>query len=149
MSINQGKSIRDSAMDYGFQGQGQDVLAPAPLQSPSPDLNNPRFVTRYAPMPVPAPLADLARSVKAHLIDCGQLQGMSVSCNDRSLHAHVRQGLDEVAQFGLSLDQAWLPLAHRVNTRKNGLADATLTALLQPLVTAIDAELAAMVSQAL
>jgi hypothetical protein len=41
-----------------------------------------------------------------------------------TLHADARQALDEVVQLGASLEQAWLLLAHWINTRTNGLADA-------------------------
>lgn len=91
----------------------------------------------------PSSLAGLARVVERYLIDRGHINGLSVNSTAMLLHADARQALDDVVQLGLSLDQAWLLLAHWVNTRTDGLADANLTTMLQPLVTAIDAALAA------
>jgi len=90
----------------------------------------------------PATLATLARSVADHIDRSGSLQGLSDSFAGLDVHADARQALEDVVQLGLSLDQVWLLLAHWVNIRRNGLADASLRASLQPLVDAIDPVLA-------
>jgi len=95
----------------------------------------------------PAPLEAMARSVGDHLAHGGQVQGLAASGESLSLHADARLALDEVVQLGLSLEHAWLLLAHWTNSRTDGLADADLTKLLQPLVTLIDPALAAAATQ--
>lgn len=90
----------------------------------------------------PASLKAMARSVRDHLAQGEQIQGLAASLG-LTLHGDARQALDEVVQLGLSLEQAWLLLVHWTNTRTNGLADAELTTLLRPLLTAIDPVLAA------
>ena len=85
----------------------------------------------------------MARSVREHLAQGEQIQGLAASFGTMTLHGDARQALDDVVQLGLSLEQAWLLLVHWINTRTNGLADAELTTLLRPLLTAIDPVLAA------
>jgi hypothetical protein len=92
----------------------------------------------------PASLKAMAQHVKAHLAQGGSIQNLAVGAGTMTLHADARQALDEVVQLGVSLVQAWLLLAHWTNTRTNGLADAELTQLVEPLVTATDPELAAV-----
>jgi Ca-activated chloride channel family protein len=86
----------------------------------------------------PASLEAMAQHVRAHLAQGGPIEGLAVGAETMTLHADARQALDEVVQLGVSLVQAWLLLAHWTNTRTNGLADAALTKLVEPLVTAID-----------
>lgn len=91
----------------------------------------------------PASLEAMARSVRDHLAQGEQIQGLAASLGTMTLHGDARKALDDAVQLGLSLKQAWLLLVHWTNTRTNGLADAELTTLLRPLLTAIDPVLAA------
>ena len=87
-------------------------------------------------------LAAIARLVSDHIDQVGALQNLAESCDGLDLHADARQAIEDAVSLGLNLDQAWLLLAHWVNIRANGLADASLKARLQPLVDAIDPALA-------
>ena len=107
----------------------------------------PAFLRKVGSDREPASLEALARSVGDHLAHGGQVQGLASRGESMSLHADARLALDDVVQLGLSLEHAWLLLAHWTNSRTNGLADADLTRVLQPLVTAIDPALAAAATQ--
>ena len=107
------------------------------------DFDVPAFLRKASSDEEPASLEAMTRSVGDHLAHGGQIQGLAASGETMTLHANARQALVDVVRLGLSLEQAWLLLAHWTNSRTNGLADADLTALLQPLVTAIDPALAA------
>lgn len=95
---------------------------------------------RYRP---PATLEAMARSVIDHLAHGGQIEGLAARCQTMTLQADAGQALYAVVQLGLSLEQAWLLLAQWTTTRMSGPANADPTALLQPLVAAIELRLVA------
>ena len=84
-----------------------------------------------------------ARCVEDHLGHGERVHGLAASVDGLALHADAKRALDEAMDLGLSIEQAWLVLASWINSRPNGMADAALKALLQPLVDAIDASMAA------
>jgi hypothetical protein len=102
----------------------------------------PAFLRKAGLDQEPATLTEMARSVAGHIDQVGALQNLAESFDGLALHADARQVIEDAVSLGLSLDQAWLLLAHWVNMRANGLADASLKASLQPLVDAIDPALA-------
>jgi len=141
-----------AAAGWGGLGSVSDLMCTgtsAPDEEPSAvdEIRELGHVHSAGSRPERAFLVDIARTVERYLTDGGSVNGLSADGNGISLHIDVLQALNEIVQLGLSLDQAWLLLVSWVNTRKNGLADATLAALLQPLVIAIDAGLADKASE--
>ena len=107
------------------------------------EFDPPAFLRRAGGVQAHTKVEDLIRAVASHFATGGQIQGLAATAEALSLRAETEQALDDLVQLGLSVDQAWLLLAHWINTRISGLADAAMTALLQPLVAAIDPLLAA------
>lgn len=126
-------------------------LAAADLHSSLADdaLDRPAFAHETGLDDEPASLVTMARSVANHIDRVGSIQALAESCAGLNLHADVQHAIEDVMNLGLSLDQAWLLLAHWVNSRASGLADARLKASLQPLVDAIDPALASAAIQLL
>lgn len=146
-------TVRESALSYSLESRvmsSRGMPSPAVAEirfSLADDFEVPAFLRKAGSEQGPASLEAMARSVGDHLAQGGQIQGLPAHCEALTLHADAKQALDDVAQLGLSPEQAWLLLAHWTNTRTNGLADAHLTTLLQPLVTAIDPALLAAASK--
>jgi hypothetical protein len=143
-------SVRESAVSYSMESsvmfsRSMPSLDAADIRFSIADggLDVPAFLRKAGSDQEPSSLEAMARSVGDHLAHGGQIQGLAASGETMTLHADARQALDDVVQLGLSLEQAWLLLAHWTNTRTNGLADGNMTTLLQPLVAAIDPALAA------
>ena len=143
-------SVRESAVSYSMESsvmfsRSMPSLDASDIRFSIADggLDVPAFLRKAGSDQEPPSLEAMARSVGDHLAHGGQIEGLAASGEAMTLHADARQALDDVVQLGLSLEQAWLLLAHWNNSRTNGLADAELTTLLQPLVMAIDPALAA------
>lgn len=85
----------------------------------------------------------MARMVGEHLEHGGRLDDLAGTVEGLVLHDEAARVLDEVVALGLTIGQAWLILASWVNDRSNGLADTALRSLMQPLVDAVDAQMAA------
>ena len=143
-------TVRESALSYGVESRVMFSRSMPSLDAADikfsiadDDLETPAFLRKAGSDHEPASLEAMARSVGDHLAHGGQIQGLAASSQAMMLHADALQALDDVVQLGLSVEQAWLLLANWTNTRTNGLADADLTTLLRPLLTAIDPALAA------
>ena len=116
------------------------------FRNPFSDIFGSRdFIPVGAVKPPPASLATLARYVTQYLASGRSLGDLPAQCEALSVHAEARHVLDEAVQLGLSPAQAWLLLAHWVNVRVDGLADADQQQLLEPFLAAIDPELVASV----
>lgn len=98
-------------------------------------------------LPEPASLQTLAQCVEEHFAAGGQLHDLAASSEGLRLHTDVQQALHDAVDLGLTRDQAWLLLAHWINTRANGLADANMNARLRPLVDLLDAALVEKATQ--
>jgi Ca-activated chloride channel family protein len=142
-------TVREAALSYSLESR---VMFSRSLPSPSAaDIHFsladdafevPAFLRKADLDQEPATLAAMARSVADHIDQSGSLQSLAESCGDLNLHADARRAIDDVVNVGLSVDQAWLLLAHWVNVRAGGLADVGLKALLQPMVNAVDPAIA-------
>ena len=86
----------------------------------------------------PATLVAMALFVRDHLADGGTIQGLAARAQGMTVHADAQHALDDVVQQGSSVDEAWVLLAHWINSRTNGLADAALATLLRRSVDALD-----------
>ena len=142
-------TVREAALSYSLESRvmfSRSMPSPAAADirfSLTDDaLDVPAFLRKAELDQEPATLTAMARSVADHIDQVGALQNLAESCDGLDLHADARQAIEDAVSLGLSLDQAWLLLAHWVNIRANGLADASLKARLQPLVDAIDPALA-------
>lgn len=113
-----------------------------PESETSESIIVPDFLRRPFKAPAPATLAELARTVGDHIDQTGGLRGLAERCARLYLYPDAQQALDEAANAGLSLDQAWLLLAHWVNHRDGELTDVGLKASLQSMVDAVDRALA-------
>ncbi|KAB2876391.1 MAG: VWA domain-containing protein [Burkholderiaceae bacterium] len=111
------------------------------------DIDRPAFLRKVDTEQRPASLETTARSIGNHLAQGGQIQELPSLGESMSLHADVRLAIDDVVRLGLSVEQAWLLLAHWTNTRTSGLSDQHLAGLLQPLVALIDPTLAVAATQ--
>jgi Ca-activated chloride channel family protein len=94
----------------------------------------------------PPTLAAMAEWVVLMLDTWGDLQAITTHRPAQALHADAQHALDDAVQLGVDINLAWLLLAHWVNTCPGGLADAQVTATLQPFLAAITPELVARVS---
>jgi Ca-activated chloride channel family protein len=142
-------TVREAALSYSLESRvmfSRNMPSPAAADihfSLADDaLDVPAFLRKAGLDQEPATLTAMARSVADHIDLVGSLQNVAESCANLDLHADARQAIEDAVKLGISLDQAWLLLAHWVNVRVNGLADASLKARLQPLVDAIDPSLA-------
>jgi len=142
-------TVREAALSYSLESRvmfSRSMPSPAAADihfSLADDaLDVPAFLRKAGLNQEPATLTAMARSVADHIDLVGSLQNVAESCANLDLHADARQAIEDAVKLGISLDQAWLLLAHWVNVRVNGLADASLKARLQPLVDAIDPSLA-------
>jgi Ca-activated chloride channel homolog len=142
-------TVREAALSYSLESRvmfSRSMPSPAAADihfSLADDaLDVPAFLRKAGLDQEPATLTAMARSVADHIDLVGSLQNVAESCANLDLHADARQAIEDAVKLGISLDQAWLLLAHWVNVRVNGLADASLKARLQPLVDAIDPSLA-------
>lgn len=106
-------------------------------------LEIPAFLRKQDDVRGKASLEVIARRVAHHFEHGGRLEGLAASMADVELHDDATRALDAAVGLGLTMDQAWLVLASWVNGRSNGLADATLRALLQPLVDTVAQQLVA------
>lgn len=88
--------------------------------------------------PSPATQERMAQSVADHLRGGGALHELAAVCDRLILHKDAQRALDDAVALGMSRSEAWLLLAHWVNTRPGGLEDADMQALLQPWVSAFD-----------
>jgi hypothetical protein len=100
--------------------------------------NQPMFAREADAGRMPVTLEAIARAVADHLAHGGQVRGLAAVCDALILHPAARRAIDEAVREGLSLEHAWLLLAHWINTRRNGLADADFEKLTAPLVSAMD-----------
>ncbi|MEI7465785.1 MAG: VIT and VWA domain-containing protein, partial [Burkholderiales bacterium] len=105
------------------------------------DLEIPAFLRKQSDESPPASLQAMVAAVFEHLSHGGNVLGLASHCDTLDLHANARLALDEAVALGLSIDDAWLMLAHWANRRPAGMADATVAAALQPHLDAIDAGL--------
>lgn len=149
-------TVREAALSYSLESRvmfSRSMPSPAAADihfSLADDaLDVPAFLRKAGLDREPATLTAMARSVADHIDHVGSLQELAASCASLDLHADARQAIEDAVSLGLSLDQAWLLLAHWVNSRANGLADASLKARLQPLVNAIDPALASSATKLL
>lgn len=147
-------TVREAALSYSLESR---VMFSRSMPSPAAGdihfsladdaLDVPAFLRKAGLDQDPATLTAMVRSVADNIDQVGDLQNLAESCNGLDLHADARQAIEDAVRLGLSLDQAWLLLAHWVNIRANGLADSSLKARLQPLVDAIDPALASSASK--
>lgn len=147
-------TVREAALSYSLESRvmfsrSMPSLAAANIHFSLADdaLDVPAVLRKAGLDQEPATLAAMARSVADHIDQVGSLRDLAESCAGLDLHADARQAIEDAVNLGLSLDQAWLLLAHWVNSRANGPADASLKARLQPLVDAIDPALASSATQ--
>lgn len=117
-----------------------DLQPDAAFEMPAPPHKSGRKRT-------PASLAAIARGVIDHINQAGSIQNLAATCERLPLHADVRQAIEAATDLGLTPDEAWLALAHWVNSRANGLADASVKACLQPLIDTLDAGLVVRTTQ--
>jgi len=117
-----------------------DMDSPTPLSS-ADDLEIPAFLRKQTDERSPASLLVMVEAVFEHLSHGGSVQGLASRCEALDLHADARLALDQAVALGLSIDDAWLMLTHWVNRRTAGMADAAVTAALQPHLDGIDASL--------
>jgi hypothetical protein len=147
-------TVREAALSYSLESRvmfSRSMPSPAAADirfSLADDaLDVPAFLRKAELDQEPATLTAMARSVADHIGQVGALQNLAESCAGLNLHADVRQAIEDVVNLGLSLDQAWLLLAHWVNIRASGLADVGMAARLRPMVDAIDPALASAATQ--
>ncbi len=143
-------SVRESAASYSLESR---VMFSRSMPSPAEAdvlfsladnaLDVPAFLRKEDAALEPASLEGMARCVEDHLGHGGDVHGLAASVDILTLHADAKRALDEAMALGLSIEQAWLVLASWINSRPNGMADAALKTLLQPLEAAIDASMAA------
>jgi Ca-activated chloride channel family protein len=110
------------------------------------DIDIPAFLRKYDDDRQPATLQDMVDAVFAHLTGGRGIQGLATQCAVLELHADAQLALDQAVDLGLSLDQAWLMLAHWANGRPGDMADtrvAAIAAVLQPHLEVIEAASAA------
>ena len=116
-------------------GRGiQYSLAAEPIDT----IDIPAFLRTQPSAPQPATQERMAQAVADHLRSGGALQDLADVCDRLPLHEAAQRALADVVDLGLSRAEAWLLLAHWVNTRKDGLVDAQMAALLRPLVDRFD-----------
>ena len=89
----------------------------------------------------------LAWTLSEHLAQGGEVASLAAFARRLNLHEDAQRAMEDVVQAGLGIEQVWLVLAHWVNVRANGLADALLAARLQPHVAALDAALLARATE--
>lgn len=109
--------------------------------SSADDLEIPAFLRKQADESQPASLQAMVEAVFEHLSHGGSVQGLASHCDALELHTDARLALDQAVALGLSIGDAWLMLAHWVNRRPAGMADAAVTAALRPHLDGIDASL--------
>jgi Ca-activated chloride channel family protein len=108
------------------------------------DTEIPAFLRRQAGVSQPASLQAMLAAVVEHLSHGGNVQGLASHCAPLELHAEARLALDQAVALGLGIGEAWLMLAHWVNGRPEGIADAAVTAALRPHLDGIDASQVAL-----
>ena len=108
------------------------------------DFEIPAFLRKQADESQPASLQAMVAAVFEHLSHGGSVQGLASHCDSLELHADARLALDQAVALGLSIGDAWLMLAHWVNRRPAGVADAAVTVALRPYLDGIDASLFAL-----
>jgi hypothetical protein len=108
------------------------------------DFEIPAFLRKQADESQPASLQAMVAAVFEHLSHGGSVQGLASHCDALELHTDARLALDQAVALGLSIGDAWLMLAHWVNRRPAGVADAAVTVALRPYLDGIDASLFAL-----
>jgi hypothetical protein len=108
------------------------------------DFEIPAFLRKQADESQPASLQAMVAAVFEHLSHGGSVQGFASHCDALELHTDARLALDQAVALGLSIGDAWLMLAHWVNRRPAGVADAAVTVALRPYLDGIDASLFAL-----
>ncbi len=109
--------------------------------SSADDLEIPAFLRKQTEERQPASLQAMVAAVFEHLSHGGSVQGLASHCDALELHTDARLALEEAVALGLSIGDAWLMLAHWVNRRFAGMADAAVTAALRPHLDGIDESL--------
>lgn len=121
------------------------------IQYPAFQRNAPLFtgasVSRRAvqdsPPVEPSTLAAIARGVVDHLASVGSARGLAGVVGSAPAHPDVQAALDAAIAAGARPDEAWLLLAHWINSRVGGLADADMGPTLDAHCSVIDPALLA------
>jgi len=139
-------TIEYSALDAPTMWRSPRSAAPSvvdatPSYGGTADADVPAFL-RKRPVGKPAvSLEAVMAAVVEQLSLSGHVQGLHARCAALELPAGARRALDQAIALGLGTDEAWLILAHWVNTRSVTPTDAAITTSLKPYLDAIDATL--------
>jgi Ca-activated chloride channel family protein len=107
------------------------------------DVEIPAFLRKQGDERQPAPLQAMMAAVLEHLSHGGTVRGLASHCDALELHTDARLALEQAVALGLSIGDAWLMLAHWVNSRPAGMADAAVAVALSPHLDGIDMSLCA------
>lgn len=102
--------------------------------SMSYDVRPAAVPTRACILSSEATMAQMAREVLQHLRAGGSVGHLAARGERLMLHYRARTALHAIRALGADNDKAWVLLALWINTRPNGLGNAELTTLLEPLV---------------
>jgi Ca-activated chloride channel family protein len=105
----------------------------------------PPLSSQVSPSIAYTPIEEVLTAVAEHLQRTGSSQGLVALASLLNLDAAARGALDESERLGCTADEAWLVLAHWINSQE---PDDVLTALLARVLLRIDPAVLALVEAA-